>query len=173
MDSKKCWTCNKEIIRLKEWSPHKWMVKQFCNEKCQHEGYRRGYCTNKGTKWNKKSRESFSILRKKLWHKNPLYGKDTPNWKGGTVKLNKLIRELDGAIKWRCFCFERDNFTCQLCGQRGGSLEVHHKIPLSEIIDIYEITTTEEANRVTLLFEITNGVTLCKECHNKVHKILL
>ena len=46
---------------------------------------------------------------------------------------------------------ERDNWTCQICGQRIGRLEVHHIIKRKEV----RVDTDD------------NLVTLCKKCHGK------
>jgi len=63
--------------------------------------------------------------------------------------------------KWRSKVFERDNWICQTCGARSEAgkpiyLEAHHiknwaKYPESR-------------------YEISNGITLCRECHKLVHK---
>lgn len=59
-------------------------------------------------------------------------------------------------VEWRKSVFERDHYTCAICGQVGGELNAHHIRPFA---------THEE-----LRFDIDNGITLCKECHKKVHK---
>jgi len=52
--------------------------------------------------------------------------------------------------------FERDNFTCQDCGDDiGGNLNAHHIIPVSE---------SEELSN-----DVDNGITLCIECHANRH----
>jgi hypothetical protein len=57
---------------------------------------------------------------------------------------------------WRKAVFERDNFTCQDCGQRGGKLEAHH------------IKTFKKYPKLRYILE--NGITLCRSCHMKRHK---
>lgn len=54
--------------------------------------------------------------------------------------------------KWRRAVFQRDNYTCQLCGGKG-KLEAHHII--------------KKATAPELVFSIDNGVCLCLRCHQK------
>ena len=62
---------------------------------------------------------------------------------------------------WRLKVFQRDNFTCQECEQRGGSLESHHIIPFKDLFG----TSIEHR-----IFDIDNGITLCQKCHAKIDK---
>lgn len=64
---------------------------------------------------------------------------------------------------WRQEIFKRDKFECRLCRQHTKDLNAHHNITFSEII---------ESNNHKLLWDKTNVVTLCKSCHNSLHKIL-
>jgi len=76
------------------------------------------------------------------------------NWRGGVSSVNHLIRTSKEYKGWRKAVFERDNFTCQECGQRGGSLEVDHVKPFSLYPDLRLV--------------ISNGRTLCKPCHKLI-----
>ncbi len=55
--------------------------------------------------------------------------------------------------EWRIGVFERDEYTCQECGEGGSNLEPHHIVPLRISMDT--------------LFDLTNGITLCRPCHQK------
>ena len=74
-------------------------------------------------------------------------------WKGGISKLYREGKSLHMPEykKWRSDVFQRDNWTCQTCGLRGVRLEVHHIKRWCEFPE--------------LRFEVSNGVTLCFDCH--------
>ena len=66
--------------------------------------------------------------------------------------MNKMYCTINWKI-WRESVFERDNYTCQDCGQIGGYLEPHHIKPKSKY--------------PKLIYDINNGITYCIECHMK------
>lgn len=74
-------------------------------------------------------------------------------WKGGKTAKMKQIKKGSEWRMWRETVFERDNWTCQDCGERGGILHPHH---IKKVCQFPE-----------LIFEVSNGVTLCKICHKK------
>jgi len=53
--------------------------------------------------------------------------------------------------EWRIAVFERDNYTCQLCGVRGGRLQADHIKPFKAFPE--------------LRHDLSNGRTLCVPCH--------
>lgn len=75
------------------------------------------------------------------------------NWKGGVSPLNQFERKSKKYSRWRRKVFKRDKHTCQKCGQVGGRLEAHH--------------IKSWAENPKLRFIIKNGLTLCKNCHEK------
>ena len=98
-------------------------------------------------------RESISETRKA---KGVAKGSLNPNWKGGITSKAESLRKSDEYEAWRIKVFQRDNYTCQGCwDDRGGNLEGHHILPRSQFPE--------------LIFVVKNGLTLCEDCHKKVH----
>ncbi len=104
--------------------------------------------------------------RKMPW----MIGEKNKNWKGGITSLNKLIRVCFEYRQWRSDVFTRDDFTCRECGEKGCYLEAHHIKLFIDILEEYNIKTIEEAKNCSELWNINNGITLCKKCHNKTKK---
>lgn len=98
---------------------------------------------------------------------NSLRGEKHYLWNGGS-ELKARIRGSYKYRQWRCDVFQRDNYTCQSCGARGCYLEADHNPKMfSEIIREYTIRSLEEADACEELWNINNGRTLCRPCHDK------
>jgi hypothetical protein len=80
-----------------------------------------------------------------------LVGSRNPNWKGGITPINGQVRGSPEYKQWSKAVLERDNFTCQMCGKRGGNLNADHIQSFAQHPD--------------LRFDISNGRTLCVPCH--------
>ena len=84
-------------------------------------------------------------------------GAEHPNWKGGISPYRMTHYFRDARYKpFRSAVLNRDDWTCQECGKRGGRLQVHHVIPYADC--------PERA------FDVDNGITLCKKCHYAKHR---
>lgn len=93
------------------------------------------------------------------WSKfNPNTKKYHWNYQGGITPENKVIRNSQLMNDWRVKVFKRDNYTCQKCMIKGGALNAHH---------IKHFATHPELRTV-----ISNGITLCVQCHRKTHKTI-
>ena len=144
-----CQVCGKEVF-VKP-SAIKIGQGKFCSYKCMG-------------KWNSKNKS----------------GKNHSCWKGGITPINLQIRCSDNYNIWHKQIFERDNHTCQKCGLKSGNgkavyLHAHHikkfsviindikrKYPLLSLIDIVK--------QYPDMWDIKNGITLCKKCHNLRHR---
>jgi len=86
-------------------------------------------------------------------------GADNHNYNPNLTEADRIFgRKIPVYTEWRKAVYERDNFTCQCCGDdRGGNLVAHHK-------ESYN-------NNPDLRTEVENGITLCEECHNDFHHL--
>lgn len=109
-------------------------------------------------------------------------------WEGGKSSLRSLIRASLKNIEWKKEVYRRDNYTCQDCGVKSGGgktvyFEAHH---IKEFRDIFKeflqcyphldkIKNKEELLKLALdylpFWDIYNGKTLCKKCHDKTYKL--
>lgn len=87
------------------------------------------------------------------------------NWKNGITKNREHLKHSENYKKWRLKVFQRDRFTCKLCGHRSkkskahgdkrSDIEAHHIIPIRE--------------NPKLVLKTGNGITLCKTCHLRTY----
>ncbi len=125
------------------------------------------------SRWTVESLRSQSISMKK--YRGPM----SPSWKGGICNLSEIVRgRLYSA--WTKYVFQRDGYTCHLCGIVGGKLVVHHTRTFAEIRDAVikqhpELNIAEYndidylATLVIEAHELSDGLTLCRSCHKKHH----
>lgn len=97
-----------------------------------------------------------------------MYGEDNSNWKGGIHPIYQKIRNSPQYSEWRSMVFGRDLYTCRECGIRGTYFEAHHIKRFNDIIKQYNIITLEEALLCEELWDLDNGITLCKKCHKRI-----
>jgi hypothetical protein len=76
-------------------------------------------------------------------------------WNGGPDSEYEKIRKSPEMREWRRKVFERDDYICQSCGERGGRLQAHHIMFFSKFPEMRLL--------------VSNGQTLCKECHARLH----
>src|SRR3990167_4974364 len=119
--------------------------------------------------------ETIEKLRNKIFtteHRKNLSlanrGGNGSNWKGGVTPLLDQIRILLEYKQWRKTIFERDNYTCQQCKQRGAELNVdHYPKTFAQIFYENNISSLDDAMNCQEFWDINNGRTLCKDCHKK------
>lgn len=110
-----------------------------------------------GNKGHNKGYRHLEETKRKISEKvKGRFGENAANWQGGKVKPTLLERWSEKNKQFRQFIFERDDFTCQRCGKRGGYLHCHH--------------LKEWAKYPELRYKSDNCITLCKECHYNLHR---
>jgi len=85
------------------------------------------------------------------WQTKRQIGELSHFWEGGKTSEAMKVRNSKQYKSWRTEVFIRDDYTCQICGQRGGKLNADH---------IKAFSTHPE-----LRLDVDNGRTLCFECH--------
>lgn len=115
--------------------------------------------SRKGAKQTIETREKMSLAKRLYWG-----GEDRSS-------LKHKIRNCYEYREWRSDIFTRDNFTCQICGNRSNKgnyvyLQAdHHPKMFFEILNEYQITNLDEAKVCEELWNLNGGRTLCRECH--------
>jgi len=95
-------------------------------------------------------------------------GSKAYQWRGGITPLMMSIRNCKQTREWRLAIFARDNFTCKLCGKRGGTMHAdHYPRSFAEIFYANKIQSLDEAVACVEFWDIDNGRTLCIPCHRK------
>jgi endogenous inhibitor of DNA gyrase (YacG/DUF329 family) len=89
-----------------------------------------------------------------------LKGQKSHLWEGGKTKASALARTRAKYREWRRAVFARDDYSCQRCGARSSKgktvyLHAHH---------IKHFSTQLE-----LRYDLSNGITLCEDCHTLEH----
>jgi hypothetical protein len=122
--------------------------------------------------WNKGLHTGDGVDHRKHIPKGKLHGM----YIDGRTSLRHKLLYMPEYKKWRIEVFKKDDYTCQKCNIRSAvgviaSLEAHHIKPVIKILREFNINTIDEARINKELWDINNGITLCKKCHNplKIH----
>lgn len=159
-NEKKCLVCDAFFRRRGQ---RKFTAK-FCSNKCKGEYLTGKSLTRiKGVARKSKCKKCKKIVPfyQKYCSRNCYFGsiggwnsgENHPMWKGGVKPENQKLRSSRRYKNWRTKVFRRDDYTCQICGERGGKLEADH--------------IKSWAKYKKLRFVVSNGRTLCKDCHKK------
>ena len=173
-----CSYCGKTILKEKQFVDR--FKHCFCDRTCQAAYYREHCSDYQGEKspkysqvevrceWCGKSFKTYQCLKDEArfcskrcrndWQSDMMKGEAHFNWKGGKTAERQLDMASREYKAWRKAVFERDNYTCQMCGDnRGGNLRAHHIKPYRDYPE--------------LRHDVDNGITYCEKCHIKVHSI--
>ncbi|MEB3215390.1 MAG: HNH endonuclease signature motif containing protein [Nostocales cyanobacterium 94392] len=147
------WNKKEPIIKNCEYCQREFSVKpsldrvRYCSRSCIRKGKP---SPMKGKKVTPETR-----LKQRL-AKLGIRGEKHWNWRGGNGKTERKIEMARDEYKqWRKAVFERDNYRCLDCGERGGFLNADHIYPWA----LYP----------RLRYKIENGRTLCRSCHEKTN----
>lgn len=117
----------------------------------------------KGTALRKGAKHSEETKRKMGWHRKGIMPANIEFLKTNRIGFrkenplspeSKRIRKSIEYRLWREAVFSRDNYTCQICGKRGGG-------------ELHPDHIKQFAYHPELRFAIDNGRTLCASCHRK------
>ena len=131
--------------------------KSYCFQECYHNHksvWNKGIPMGLRTKLKMKEtlKQNFpngKPLNKGNFKKGQLSGKNHPNYRHGHF-VNQINKTLEWA-RWRKSVFERDSYCCRECRSKK-SITPHHILKKSDYPE--------------LIFEVMNGITLCKPCHD-------
>lgn len=100
------------------------------------------------------AKKTCSELCQRKWRAYIQRGSKSHRWQGGKTNPTILFRSSVEYAIWREAVFERDQFCCVMCGQRGQKLAAHHIREFSKYPDLRLV--------------IANGVALCWPCHRSI-----
>ena len=157
-----CEYCGKECSQIK--SQFERNKHHFCSREC-HDEFQKNqvtfnceYCGKESSvcksEFDRYEHHFCSKECQGKWCKgenNPRYN---PNL---TDEEREIGRNIEGYDDFIIDVLKRDNYTCQCCGQYGGSLNVHH-------LNSYH---WDKEHRT----DVDNGICLCSKCHKEYHKL--
>lgn len=124
--------------------------------------------SKKGRKLTQETRRKMSLAR--MGEKNPQYGKRgelstmwgrrgplSPNYNPALTDYDRRNYRSPEVSAWRRSVFERDHFTCQITGRKGGKLAAHH-------LDGWDGHPSKR-------FDPNNGITISEALHDLFHEI--
>ena len=148
-----CPVCGKKFRAIHDFKDRKSV---YCSKECwAKRAIKINYCLYCGKEiiTSKSVNKKYCSNKcKKLHYRTINKGEKSHLWKGGKTKESKIRQTSAEYKEWRNNVFERDNYTCQKCGKKG-DIEAHH--------------IKEQCNYPELIFDINNGITLCRKCHKE------
>lgn len=178
MVGKYCYECGSVHNILNRYGSYHWYKHpnkkgEFLCPSCGSKGERNAFFGKKHPE-ELMSRIRLKMGRKltyeeKLYLANINYGERNPSWKGGVSRIQKTLRQTCLYVRWRTEVFKRDGFRCIKCDSKT-RIQAHHIIPFAKIIRDNNISKIEDAVTCSLLWDISNGSTLCYECHKHEKK---
>lgn len=124
---------------------------RFCSQECKQRSER-----NREIRECKVCNSVFEVWpsSKALYCSHKCRGEDS---RGAHYRYNKSTSRTYKSIQWAIKVKERDNYTCQRCGDTDRDMHSHHILGYMDNI-----------NR---RYDLDNGICLCAECHYEYHRI--
>lgn len=107
-------------------------------------------CRNRSKFCSRSCRSKFNLTGAKHWF-----------WKGGISTKRDKLKESKVYKQWRLKVFQRDRFTCKLCGYRSKKSKAHG----DKTSDIHAHHIKPLNTNPKLCIKAGNGITLCINCH--------
>lgn len=154
-----CDTCGRTYTYPAAWA--KRAKKHYCSKAC-HDTAQTQYppkiciICGKPFKAAKGKQRRYSTCPDPHCRRANKQGARNPNWRGGVTSSRKREMSTKEYRAWRAAVFARDNYTCTLCGKRGGYLQADHIKPWAYFPE--------------LRYDVSNGRTLCLKCHRQTFK---
>ena len=153
-----CRKCSKIFFRPYSLTNH--TGDSFCSKYCYDTNRKATikknclYCKKEfiASLWKIKNKNQDKYCSMSCRSKN-LIGELAPHYIDGRTPLNEKIRQSLEYKEWMTIIKERDNYICQICGTCTGPIHANHIKKFSDY--------------PKLRFELTNGITICKKCHEK------
>jgi endogenous inhibitor of DNA gyrase (YacG/DUF329 family) len=160
---KNCPNCDKEfVVNIKnpttKYCCHECAVNHLFRGKKLSEEHKLKIKLNHSHYWIGKKHTEEQIKKETVGLKKYQSGSNHWNWKGGITPLLRKLRFVKKYYVWRTTVFERDRYTCVLCGQISGKLNADHIIRFAELV--YKKDWKK-------LWDVDNGRTLCVDCHRR------
>jgi hypothetical protein len=176
-----CLVCGEVFTRSKSFSTKQWKDAKYCSKKCWNV---RGKIITKKCEWcGKEFSLPAHLMRlgktreKRTCSTECRYSLITGNrsymWKGEKARYNMRFRDaLSNTYmykRWRKAVKKTHNDTCVNCGEKKEGMHVHHIYPLAQIIKdenwTYDRYVELYNSPDSKLWDVSNGVTLCGDCH--------
>lgn len=170
----------KQYIRSKEWrekigKAHKGKVlsektrQKIRQSKLGHkqspEQIAKRVAKNKGQKRSLETRLRMSESAKRTFietERTGIRGEKNYRWKGGITPENVKVRTSTEYVSWRKSVYRRDGYACVLCNAKGGWCKKQKRNIVLNADHIKSFAKYPE-----LRFELSNGRTLCFDCHKE------
>lgn len=152
--------------------------RSYCKDCSPRSGSIITYCKFCNKPFNHSKMQPRKYCSPECFHKDHMQ-ENNNKWKGGILPLVRRIRECDKYKLLTKYILKRDKYTCKLCGQVGGQLEVDHIVPFSDIlrifiyayqmldIKLFKYELFKLALKYKPFWNKTNLRTLCRKCNRK------